>query len=153
MLSKHILPKSKAHPKQARTERSEILSLSNSLISHITEPSHFLCTLDSPLSTCPLHWLIQDWSWVMWSTKRLIFLLVVNKTMQDESAFSSTAILFPLFLKMHHYTDALLPNTDCSTYLCSYKWDVRLEGFRGDWPELKQLLYRQGSYRLLCVTN
>lgn len=31
--------------------------------------------------------------------------------MQDMSAFPSTANLFSLLLKKHHYTDALLPNT------------------------------------------
>lgn len=151
-MSKHILPKSKAQPKQTRTERSEILSPSSSMMSQITEPSHLLCTLGSPHSTCPLHWI--NTGLAMWSTKRLIFLLLAAKnTMQDISAFPSAAILFPLFLKMHHYTDALLPNTDCYIYLCSYKWNVRLGGFCGDWPELKQLLYCQGSYGLLCVTN
>lgn len=57
MLSKHILPKSKAQPKQTRTERSEILSLSSSMMSQITGPSQLLCTLGSPLSTWPLHWI------------------------------------------------------------------------------------------------
>lgn len=151
MLSKHIISKSKTQLKQTRTERSDIQNLSSSVMSQVTEPSHLLCTLGSPLSTCPLHWI--NIGWVMGRVKHKETDLPPSSCKKKKkievyvSAFPSTAILFPLFLKKHH---ALLPNTDCCTYLCRYKCNVRLGIFCGDWPELKQLFYCQGSYGLLC---
>lgn len=154
-LGKHILRKSKALLKQTRIKRSGILSLSSSTVSQIMEPSHLLCTLHSPLSTCLVHWTkIRLFMGHMKEEEINLSLLVVNKTRQDISACPFWAILLPLFLKVCHYSDALLPSTDFYTQRSAVtNANVRMGSFHGECPELKQLLSCQGSYRSLCVTN